>query len=386
MPVNMNADEDICLLKETVRRFVRERLVPLESEVDESGIIPTEAREEMRALGLFGLSIPERYGGLGLTLSQEVELVFELGYTSPAFRSVIGTNVGIGSQGIVIDGTEMQKEAYLPRLASGELVASFALTEPDAGSDAASIRTMARLDGDHYVLTGTKRFITNAPIAGLFTVMARTGSIGDGADGISAFVVERQLPGLSVGPPYRKMGQRGADVCDVIFAECRAPRSALLGGREGQGFRTAMKVLDRGRLHVSAVCVGLAERMIEEALIYAKNRQQFGRPIAEFQLIQAMLAESRTECYAARTMIMDAARLFDQGKRVSMEASCAKLFASEMVGRVADRTVQIFGGAGYISDYPAERFYRDVRLFRIYEGTSEIQKISIARHMVENYS
>jgi len=382
----MNADEDICLLKETVRRFVRARLVPLESQVDETGIIPTEAREEMRALGLFGLSIPERYGGLGLTLSQEVELVFELGYTSPAFRSVIGTNVGIGSQGIVIDGTEMQKEAYLPRLASGELVASFALTEPDAGSDAASIRTMARLDGDHYVLSGTKRFITNAPIAGLFTVMARTGSIGDGADGISAFVVERQLPGLSVGPPYRKMGQRGADVCDVVFAECRVPRSALLGGREGQGFRTAMKVLDRGRLHVSAVCVGLAERMIEEALMYAKSRQQFGRPIVEFQLIQAMLAQSRTECYAARTMIMDAARIFDQGKRVSMEASCAKLFASEMVGRVADRTVQIFGGAGYISDYPAERFYRDVRLFRIYEGTSEIQKISIARHMVENYS
>ena len=239
------------------------------------------------------------------------------------------------------------------------------------------------MDGDHYVLTGTKRFITNAPIAGLFTVMARTGPHGEGADGISAFVVERQTPGLSVGPPYRKMGQRGADVCDVIFDECRIPRSSLLGAREGQGFRMAMKVLDRGRLHIAAVCVGQAERMIEEGLAYAKDRQQFGEPIGKFQLVQAMLADSRTECYAARSMVKDASTRFDQEERVSMEASCAKLFASEMVGRVADRTVQLFGGAGYIADYPAERFYRDARLFRLYEGTSEIQRITIARHMVK---
>lgn len=374
---------EMALLKEAVARFVREQLVPIEAAVDESGIMPSTVREGMRDLGLFGISIPQAYGGLGLALREEIELVFELGQTSPVFRSVVGTNIGIGSQGIILDGTEDQKQRYLPKLASGELIASFALTEPDSGSDARSLRTQARREGDSYILNGTKRYITNAPLAGLFTVIARTVSEGQEDTGISAFLIERDTPGISLGRPYRKMGQRGSDVCDVIFENCRVDAASLLGGREGQGFSTAMKVLDRGRIHIAAVCVGAALRLIRESLRYASERRQFGKPIVEFQLIQAMLADSQAEAYAAQTMVLDAATRYDQGEKISMEASCCKLFASEMVGRVADRAVQIFGGAGYIAEYPVERFYRDVRLFRLYEGTSQIQQISIAKHMAK---
>jgi acyl-CoA dehydrogenase len=379
----MACDEDtLAQLLATLDRFVKERLVPNEHRVADEDAIPPELVEEMRGLGLFGLSTPVEYGGIGLNMSQEVQVAFVLGQTSPAFRSLIGTNNGIGSQGIVLDGTEEQKKKYLPRLASGEIVGAFALTEPNAGSDASSLTTSARLDGDVYVLNGTKRFITNAPEAGLFTVMARTNAEDKGAGGISAFLVEGGTPGLHIGPLDRKMGQKGTHTADVLFEDCRVPASQLLGGREGQGFKTAMKVLDRGRLHIAAVCVGVAERLIRESLRYAMERQQFGKPIAEFQLIQAMLADSRTEAYAARCMVMDAARRRDDGQNVSTEASCCKLFASEMVGRVADRAVQIFGGAGYIADYGIERFYRDVRLFRLYEGTSQIQQLVIARNMM----
>jgi acyl-CoA dehydrogenase len=296
---------------------------------------------------------------------------------------MIGTNNGIGSQGIVIDGTEEQKRTYLPKLARGEIIGAFALTEPDVGSDAASLRTSARRDGDHYILNGTKRFITNAPEAGLFTVMARTNPAEKGAAGISAFLVEAGTPGLSLGKAARKMGQRGSHVSDVIFEDCRVPARQLIGGKEGQGFKTAMKVLDRGRLHIAAVCVGVAERLIRDSLAYGLERKQFGRPIADFQLIQAMLADSQTEAYAARSMVLDAAQRRDAGEAVTLEASCCKLFASEMVGRVADRAVQIHGGAGYVADYGIERFYRDVRLFRLYEGTSQIQQLIIARQMME---
>lgn len=376
-------DEVSCeALVEAVRRFVRERLVGLERQVAETDSIPPGLVEEMRALGLFGLSTPVAYGGLGLGLAAEARIAFELGRTSPAFRSLFGTNVGIGSLGIVIGGTEAQKQAYLPRLASGEIIGSFCLTEPEAGSDAAGLSTSARRDGDHYVLNGTKRFITNAPRAGLFTVMARTGPAGSGAGGISAFLVEAGLPGIAVGPPYRKMGQQGTQVADVVFADCRVPLGALLGGVEGVGFKTAMKVLDRGRLHIAALCVGVAERLIADSLDYARQRKQFGQPIAEFQLVQAMLADSRTEAYAARCMVLDATARGDRGEAIATPAACCKLFASEMVGRVADRAVQIFGGAGYIADYGIERFYRDVRLFRLYEGTSQIQQLIIARSML----
>lgn len=369
-------------LLEAVRRFVRERLIPAEEQVVETDEIPDDIVDDMKAMGLFGMTIPEEYGGLALTMEEEALLIIELCKAAPAFRSMIGTTVGIGSQGIVMDGTAEQKQIWLPRLASGEMIASFALTEPDSGSDAASLRTTAIRDGDHYVVNGTKRYITNAPHAGMFTLMARTDPANKGAGGISAFIVDAKTPGISFGKYDRKMGQRGAHTCDVIFADCRVPAANIIGGREGQGFKTAMKVLDKGRIHLAAVCVGAAERILEEALRYAMQRRQFGQPIADFQLVQAMLAESKTEIYAARCMVMDAARRRDAGESVSTEASCAKLFASEMCGRVADRAVQIHGGAGYMSEYAVERFYRDVRLFRIYEGTSQIQQLVIARNML----
>ena len=369
-------------LVESVARFVNERLVPLEDRVAREDAVPPEIVAEMGALGLFGLSIPQEYGGLGLNMSEEVQVAFRLGQTSPAFRSLIGTNNGIGSHGLIMDGTEEQKQRYLPRLARGEIIGCFALTEPGSGSDAASLRTSAARDGNGYVLNGTKRYITNAPEAGLFTVFARTDAEQPGADGISAFLVEAGTPGLSLGQPDRKMGQQGAHTCDVIFEDCRVPGDALLGAREGVGFKTAMKVLDRGRIHIAAVCVAVAERLIRDSLHYAAARQQFGRAIAA----QAMLADSRAEAYATRCMVEETARRRDAGENVTIEASCCKMFASEMVGRVADRAVQIHGGAGYMAEYGVERFYRDVRLFRIYEGTTQIQQLVIARNMLKEIS
>jgi acyl-CoA dehydrogenase len=370
----------------SVARFVRERLVPNEERISEDDLVPDEIVQEMRELGLFGLSIPTEYGGLGLTMEEEARVCFELGRTSPAFRSVIGTNVGIGSQGIVMFGRQDQKDYWLPRLATGEMVASFALTEPEAGSDAASLRTTAIRDGDQYVINGTKRYITNANKAGVFTLMARTDPSIKGAGGISAFLVPADTPGISLGKSEKKMGQQGAHICDVIFEDCRVPPSALLGDDEGNGFRAAMQVLDRGRLHISSVCVGVAERLIEDSVKFAAERKQFGQRIADFQLVQAMLADSRTEAYAGRCMVMDAAKRRDAGEDVSAESACCKYFCSEMVGRVADRAVQVHGGAGYVSDHGVERFYRDVRIFRIYEGTSQIQQIVIARDMLKNVS
>lgn len=374
--------ETLNILIDTISRFVRERLVPQETLVAETDAIPEALVAEMKELGLFGLAIPEQYGGMSLTMEEEVLVTFELTKASPAFRSLFATNNGIGAQGIVLDGTPEQKEHFLPRLASGEIIGSFCLTEPDSGSDAGSLRTSAVRDGDHYVLNGTKRFITNAPEAGIYTVMARTDSGRPGAAGVSAILVERGAPGLSLGPIDHKMGHKGAHTCDVIFENCRVPVANLIGGREGQGFKTAMKVLDKGRLNIAAASVGAAERMLADALRYACERVQFGKPIAEFQLIQAMLADSKAEIYAARSMVVDAARKRDAGLDVATEASCAKLFASEMCGRVADRAVQIFGGAGYLAEYGIERFFRDVRLFRIYEGTTQIQQLVIARNMI----
>ena len=376
--------ETFNILLETVERFVAERLVPLEAQVAAEDQVPADVIAEMKELGLFGLTIPEEYGGLGLTMTEEIEVAIKLGGTTPAFRSVFGTNIGIGSQGIVMDGTVEQKTHYLPKLATGEIISSFALTEPEAGSDAGSLKTSARLDGDHYVLNGTKRFITNSPSADIFTLMARTDLDTPGAKGISAFIVERKSPGLSVGSPDKKMGQQGAKTADVILEDCRVPAANIIGGVAGVGFKTAMKVLDRGRLHISAVSIGIAERLINESVTYASERKQFGKAIAEFQLIQAMLADSKAESYAARTMVFDAARKKEAGENITLEAACAKMFATEMVGKVADRAVQIFGGAGYLSEYPIERLYRDVRLFRIYEGTTQIQQLVIARELLKD--
>ena len=377
----MIRDSDLLeTLVQTVRRFVRARLLPAEHLVEDSDTIPPAIINEMRALGLFGLSIPEAYGGLGLTMEEEVMVALELGYTSPAFRSVIGTNNGIGSQGIIVDGTEAQRRHWLPLMAEGRVIGAFALTEPDVGSDAGSVRTTARRVEGGYLLNGTKRFITNAPIADVFTLMARTG--GEGPAGVTAFLVPRDSAGLSLGPVDRKMGQRGTRTCDVILSDCFVPADAVIGGVEGRGFKTAMKVLNRGRLHISAICTGAAQRLCDESVGYARSRHQFGKPIGEHQLVQAMLADSATETFAARAMVIEAARRMDAGQRVIREAASCKLFCSEMVGRVADRAVQIHGGAGYMQDSAVEHFYRDVRLFRIYEGTSQIQQIVIARELL----
>ncbi|MEY3871393.1 MAG: hypothetical protein RLZZ296_388 [Pseudomonadota bacterium] len=374
------------LLLPALQRFIRERLVPAEDYLEEHDDVPADIIEDMKEMGLFGLSIPEEFGGIGLSMSQEVQVAFEMGKTSLAFRSVFGTNVGIGSQGILMDGTPEQQRDILPRVASGELIMSFALTEPDAGSDAASLKTRAELDGDHYILNGTKRYITNAPRAGAFTLMARTG--GPGASGVSSFIVPADLPGISLGKSDKKMGQRGTKTCDVILENVRVPAVNIIGGVPGQGFKTAMKVLDRGRLHISAVACGMAQRIMEESTAYARDRKQFGKAIGEFQLIQAMLADSQAELLAGWSLVQDVAKRFD-GKAaqvsdpdVSMRVSCAKMFCTEMVGRVADRGVQIHGGAGYINEYPVERFYRDVRLLRLYEGTTQIQQLIIGRELL----
>ncbi|MBP6877672.1 MAG: acyl-CoA dehydrogenase family protein [Phenylobacterium sp.] len=369
-------------LIDTVRRFVTERLRPLEAKVSEDDAIPAEVVEEMKGLGLFGLSIPEEFGGLDLSMEDECLVGVELGRTSPAFRSAFGTNVGIGSQGLVMFGSEAQKAKYLPGIASGEIITSFALTEPEAGSDSANVQTTAIRDGDFYVLNGTKRFITNANKADLFTVMARSDPSKAGGGGVSAFLVERNLPGLSVGKPEKKMGQQGAHICDVIFDNVRVPVENRLGN-EGEGFKVAMQVLDRGRLHISAICIGVAERLLADCVAYATERKQFGQAISNFQLVQGMIADSKTEALVAKAMTMETARKRDAGQSVTMEAAAAKYFASEMVGRVADRAVQIFGGAGYVADHGIERFYRDVRIFRIYEGTSQIQQVVIARETIK---
>jgi acyl-CoA dehydrogenase len=367
-------------LIETVERFVAERLRPAEAEVAETDDIPADLVKEMKALGLFGLSIDPEYGGLGLNMLEEVTVGMALGKTSPAMRSTFGTNVGIGSQGLVMAGTPDQKAKWLPGIASGDIITSFALTEPDVGSDSANVKTRAVRDGNQWKLTGTKRYITNADRAHLFTVMARTGE--PGAKGVSAFLVPADSPGLRVGSPEKKMGQQGAHVCDVHFDDVPVPPENMLGA-EGEGFKVAMRVLDRGRLHIAGVCVGAAERLIADSVAYATTRIQFGKPISEHQLIQGMIADMKTECLAAKALVLQTAADKDAGNNVTMEAAAAKYFASEMVGRVADKAVQIFGGAGYIADYGIERFYRDVRIFRIYEGTSQIQQLIIARETIK---
>jgi acyl-CoA dehydrogenase len=376
------------MMAETVRRFVERELEPISKQVEEEDRIPEEVVQKMRELGLFGLSIPEEYGGLGLGTLGECIVYEELSKTNACFRTRIGTNNGIGSQGILIDGTEEQKRKYLPKIASGEWTACFALTEPEAGSDAANIKTRAELKGDHWVLNGRKCFITNGDIADVATVFAVTDPQKRAKGGITAFIVEKTFPGFYVGTIEKKMGLRGSHTAELIFEDCIVPRENVIGGDQmiGYGFKTAMKVLDKARLTMGACAVGAAQKLLELSIKYAKQRVQFGRPIAEFQAIQFMLAEMATNIYAARQMVYHAAWLRDQrGTSVIKEASMVKLFCTEMVNRVADMALQIHGGMGYMKDYPIERFYRDVRLMRIYEGTSEIQKIVIARELLKEY-
>ena len=376
--------ESFSIFLDTIKKFVDNKLIPREEEVSESNKIPQDIVDEMKKLGLFGISIPTEYGGSNLSMEEEVKLTFELGRASPAFRSMPGTNIGIGSQAIVMSGTEDQKKKYLPKFATGELIGSFALTEPDAGSDAISIKTTAKKVGNKYIINGTKRYITNAPIAGVFSVMAKT-KPEKKASSISCFLIDSNSPGITIGKPDKKMGQRGALTADVIFDNCEVSQDSLLGGKEGIGFTTAMKVLDKGRLHISGICVGLSERLLYESLKFSTNRKQFGEEISNFQLIQAMIADSKAEILAAKNLVLNTAIMRDNGNIVTLESSCAKLFSSEILGKVADRAVQIHGGAGYMAEYPVERLYRDARLFRIYEGTSQIQQLIIARETIKKF-
>jgi len=367
---------------ETLRRFVRERLVPAEAEVVETDTVPAAVLQEMRELGLFGLTIPTEYGGAGLAIDQYIEVIRELSWAAPAFRSVISIGTGMFATSLKAGGTEAQKAEYLSRAAAGE-IASFGLTEPDSGSDSAAMRTRATRDGDGYVLNGAKRYITNAPIADFILVMARTtAETLPGNAHVSGFLVPMNAPGVSVGKPDPRMGQRGAQTADVILDNVRVPADALLGGVEGHGFRTAMKALDGGRLSVAAAAAGYGARILDSGLRYATERKAFGERIANFQLIQAMLADSKAELYAAECMLRDASRRAAAGERVSIEAACAKMFASEACGRIADRIVQIYGGAGYMAEYEAERFFRDSRVYRIYEGTTQIMQLVIAKAML----
>jgi len=377
------SEADFIEFLKSIRRFTNEKLKPAEMEIDDTGEIPESIVDGMRELGLFGMTIPQEYGGLGLSMEQQVRATFEFTQTSAAYRARFSTTLGLSSQSILFNGRREQCEAYLPKLASGAMTASFALTEPGAGSDAGAIATRARLEGDEYVLNGQKCYITNAPEADLFVVMARTGVAETGSSGISAFLIEAGAPGLSIGPIDAKMGQHASHTSDVYFDDCRIPASALLGEEEGQGFKNAMAGINTARMHVAATCVGQAERLIVEALDHAMRREQFGQPIAEFQSVQNMLADSRAEALAARAMVLETARRIDGGARPLDEMSCCKLFASEMVCRVADRAVQILGGAGYMDGHIVSRLYRDVRLFRIFEGTSQIHQRIIAREMMK---
>lgn len=373
--------ETFAKLLADVRQFVRTECIPLEAEVDRTDVIPAALVDRMRQVGLFGHSIPEAYGGSGLT-SEELSLVnIEVSQCATTFRARFGGNTGIASESLVVDGTPAQKEKYLPQLASGKMTGCFALTEPEAGSDATAQKTTAVRDGDAFVINGLKCFITNAPIANLFTVFARTDPAGKGANGITAFLVERGTPGLSTPKAYRKMGQHGSPVGEVVLENVRVPVSAIVGGpaMEGQGFRTAMRALNKQRINLAGLCIGPAVRLVDEMVARAASRKQFGQAIGEFQLVQQMIAESNVEVHAARALLLETARKRDDGLDVTMEASMCKLFASEMCGRVADRAVQVFGGQGYVNDNVAERFYRDVRLFRLYEGTSQIHLVNIAK-------
>ena len=369
-------------LTATLREFCRDRVDPLWREIEATNDIPPTLLAEAAELGLFGLSIPEEYGGLGLPMVARALVYEELGRTHAGFTSIIGTHCGIGVSVIVKTGSEAQKRRYLPLLASGEVIGAFALTEPDAGSDAASLRLKATLDGDAWVLNGSKHYITNSKIAGLFTVFARTGD-DPGGRGVSAFIVERDTPGFTVGRAQETMGLRGSHVAELHFEDCRVPADQIIG-QPGAGYSAALATLAQGRVGIAARCVGAATRVTELALSHAMSREQFGSPIAEYQMIQAYLAEMAAETQAARYLAYHAAWLVDQGSAAKRESAMAKLIATETYGRVVDKALQIHGGMGYIKDVEIEHFYRDARITRIYEGTSEIQKLVIARDMIKN--
>ena len=370
---------------EQLRRYVRERLIPAEDDVIANDCIPDEILNEMREMGLFGITIPEEYGGAGMSISQYIETVKQISYAAPAYRSTMSINVGMTGSAIKNFGTAEQKAQWLPRIASGE-IACFGLTEPGSGSDSAAMQTMAVRDGNGYKLTGTKRYITNSPSAKIGLIMARTSkeALPKNAH-VSCFIVDMESAGITVGKPDKKMGQAGAHIADIVMEDVRIPGDALVGGEEGRGFQIAMQSLDNGRLSVGAMGVGMGRRILDTAIRYATERKAFGETISNFQLIQAMLADSEAELYAAECMIADACARADKGEVILRKAAAAKLFGTETCGRVADRCVQIYGGAGYLAEYPAERFFRDARILRIYEGTSQIMQLQIAKHLLREF-
>ena len=369
-----------------LRRYVRERMIPAEREIIETDRIPAGIVQEMRDMGLFGLTIPEEYDGAGMNIAQYTRTIRELAYAMPAFRSLISINIGMVTSALKNGGTEEQRREWLPRLAAGE-IASFGLTEPGSGSDSAGMQTTAVRSGNGWVLNGTKRYITNAPDAQVALIMARTSkdALPKNAH-VSAFLVPMDTPGIARGKSDKKMGQAGSHIADIILEDVHLPAEALLGLEEGKGFVTAMKSLDNGRLSVAAASIGYAQRALDSALRYATERKAFGEPIANFQLIQAMLADSEIEIYAGTTMLEDAARRADAGENVLRKAAAAKVFASEACGRIVDRVVQVYGGAGYLAEYDAERFFRDARVYRIYEGTTQILQLQIAKHMLREFA
>lgn len=370
---------------EQLRRYVRERLIPAEEDVIANDRIPDDILAEMREMGLFGITIPEEYGGAGMSISQYIETVKQISYAAPAYRSTMSINVGMTGSAIKNFGTPEQKAQWLPRIASGE-IACFGLTEPGSGSDSAAMQTMAVRDGNGYKLNGTKRYITNSPSAKIGLIMARTSkeALPKNAH-VSCFIVDMESAGIAIGKPDKKMGQAGAHIADIIMEDVHIPGDALVGGEEGRGFQIAMQSLDNGRLSVGAMGVGMGRRILDTAIRYATERKAFGEAISNFQLIQAMLADSEAELYAAECMIADACARADRGEVILRKAAAAKLFGTETCGRVADRCVQIYGGAGYLAEYPAERFFRDARILRIYEGTSQIMQLQIAKHLLREF-
>ncbi|GAA3525323.1 acyl-CoA dehydrogenase family protein [Aeromicrobium panaciterrae] len=366
----------------TVRAFVRKTVVAAEDDIESSDEIPESIRRTAAEIGLFGYMLPEEYGGLGCTSQEDVRIAMEIGYTTPAFRSMFGTGNGIAGQVLVNAGSDEQRHEFLPRIANGDAIASFALTESEAGSDPSGLRTRAERTDDGYLINGQKRFITNADKSDLLMVFART---GDGASDISVFVVDTDTPGVTVGPKDKKMGQRGATTAEIFLDDVLVPSTRLVGA-EGDGFGTAMRSLAKGRLHIAACCVGMASRLVDESISYASTARQGGQIIGEFQQVQALLADSETDYLAGRALALATAATFDDGSDRYLAPSSAKLFCSEMVGRVADRAVQIHGGSGYMHGVAVERFYRDARLYRIYEGTSEVQRVIIARQLLNGRS
>ena len=380
--MDFDLPEELKVIREATRKFVDKELIPITQHMEETTKrIPPEIIAQMKEMGYFGIVTPIEYGGMGLSNVGHCLIQEELARANLAFCMLISGNNGIGTMGIVHFGNEAQKQKYLPRMAAGELMSCFALTEPNAGSDASAIQMKAEKKGDKYILNGMKHFITRADISDVFTVIAVTDKEKRQKGGFSAFIVEKDAPGFKIGKLQDSMGSDILHQCEMIFEDCEVPAENLLG-KEGDGWKTAMRVLEEGRLGQGARSCGVARRLIDLCVDHANTRVQFGKPIAANQAIQWMLADMATELYAMQCMTYDAAWRLDQGDRTQARASKVKMFCTEAVGRIADRAVQIFGGMGYMREAPIESIYREVRGMRIYEGTSEIQRMIISRDVL----